>query len=104
MTSYFYMVVEEAVLNGWEEQMAEFYALKLTDMRRWCEELLDLNGIPECPFRTCLLREMFSGYSEEPFELYNYIQRECAPEEEEDEALEGCEEPWPEVHKSTAGS
>lgn len=80
-------------MNGWEEQQAEFYALKLSDMRGWCEEMLDLAEIPKGWFRDCFIKEMFAGDSDEPYRLWRHIQDSCYPddEEEEDEGYEWVE-------------
>jgi hypothetical protein len=85
MTSYFYDIIDEAVNYDRTEEQAEYYALKLTDMKGWCEEMLDIAEVPKGPFRDAFISEMFAGNSEEPYELWKHIQRRCCPDEEEEE-------------------
>jgi hypothetical protein len=78
----------EAVMYDDQDAMKFMYALKLKDMRDWCEEQLDLADIPRGAFRDAFLHEMFRGSSEEPYDLWKYIQDKCEPDPEEEEAKE----------------
>ena len=67
-----------------KDRMKELYDLRFQDIEDWCEEMLDLEGVPKGAFRTAFLREMF-GETTEPQRLYEYIQSKCAPDPPEDE-------------------
>jgi len=88
MTDFFYTIIRETVNYNDEERMAELFALKLTDMREWCEEMLNLSEIPDGAFKTAYLSEMFGEDSDEPYNLWRYIQDICAPDEDEEEEKE----------------
>lgn len=88
MTSYFYDIVLQAVTYDDQDAMKSMYDLELKDMRDWCEEQLDLADIPSEAFRDAFMREMFAGSSEEPYELWRYIQEKCKPDDPEEEEEE----------------
>ena len=50
------------------------YNLKLTDMRAWCEEQLDIANIPKGSFRDAVMKDMFSEDCDTPYKLWKYIQ------------------------------
>ena len=94
MTSYFYDIVQQAINYDDQDAMKSMYDLELKDMRDWCEEQLDLADIPRGAFRDAFLYMMFRGSSEEPYELWRYIQNNCKPDdpkEEEEEEEVDCE-------------
>jgi hypothetical protein len=93
MTSYFRIIVDEAIENGFTEHIKTYYDLKLEDMRGWCEEMLDLAEVPKSFFRDAFLKDMFADDSDEPYRLWAYIIQECGyyikyELEEEGEKLE----------------
>jgi hypothetical protein len=88
MTSYFYDIIREALIYYRTEEQAEYYALNLQDMKGWCEDMLDIAEVPKGPFRDAFISEMFAGNSEEPYELWRFIQNNCYPDEEEEEEEE----------------
>ena len=81
MTDFFFQVIKDAVNYSEKEQMAELYALTLQDMRDWCEDMLNLAGVPRGAFRSAYLSELFD--SDDPDRLWRYIQDVCAPDPEE---------------------
>jgi hypothetical protein len=88
MIYWFYDIVKDAINHDNKEEMRSMYALKLSDMRHWVEEQLDFADIPKGSFRDSFLYEMFRGSSEEPYELWSFIQKYCEPDpdtEDEDE-------------------
>ena len=84
MTDYFYQIVKDALNYDSRKVMDEFYAVKLIDMRDWCEEMLDDINIPRGPFRTAFITDMFADDSDEPYKLWRYIQDNCCPDPDED--------------------
>lgn len=91
MSDFFYTIIEEAVMFERKEDVAEMYALELKDMRRWCEEMLDLADIPKNHFRNAYINELFAGDSDIPYKLWRYIQDIC--EHESESELESEEQP-----------
>lgn len=84
MSAYFYLIVKDALDYDDGANLSELYALKLIDMRNWCEEMLDVTGIPHGPFRTAFITDMFADDSDEPYKLWRYIQDNCCPDPDED--------------------
>ena len=91
MSEFFFKIVKDIVNYDDKDRMKELYDLRFQDIEDWCEEMLDLEGVPKGAFRTAFLREMF-GETTEPQRLYEYIQSKCAPEPEEEEEAETPED------------
>ena len=89
MTDFFYTIIKETVSYDDQEKMSEYFALNLEDMRGWCEDMLDISQIPDGPFKSAFLSEMFGGDSDEPYKLWRYIQDICEPDfcEEHEQVL-----------------
>jgi hypothetical protein len=82
MSGFFYEIVNIAVNYDDTDAKAELFSLKLTDMRQWCEEQLDLDRIPKGRFRDCVMKDLFDDNSAYPYhyKLWKYIQETCWPE------------------------
>ena len=83
MASFFYDIVDDACNYDDKEEMARLYAIKLIDLRKWVEECLDSAEIPNGFFRRAFIRDFFAGNSNQPYELWRYIQNHCLPDPEE---------------------
>jgi hypothetical protein len=86
MTDFFFQLVKEAVSYDDKEKMEELFALRLKDMRDWCDDMLNCSGVPNGAFRATFIREMFGEDSDEPYMLWRYMQDMCAPEPAEEDA------------------
>jgi hypothetical protein len=64
--------------------MDQYYAIKFIDLKDWCVEQLEIAGIPDGNFRREFIYGMFGRDSDEPRELFRYIQRRCGPVPEEE--------------------
>ena len=80
MTDFFYQIVTEAINYDHEERMAELFSLQLSDMREWCNEMMDLVGVCSVEFREAVLKDLFAEDSDFPYKLWRYIQDSCAPD------------------------
>jgi hypothetical protein len=74
MSDFFFQIVTDARNYDDNDTMNSLYNLKLTDMREWCEEQLDIANIPTGFFRNAFMSDMFGTDSDIPYKLWKYIQ------------------------------
>ena len=80
MTDFFYQIVKDACNYNHREEIIRLFAIKFIDLKDWVEECLDNAEVPNGYFRECFIREMFAHNSEEPHNLFRYIQDMCRDE------------------------
>jgi hypothetical protein len=80
---FFYNCVIEIVDRDDTEEMAKLYAMKQEDIEEWMEDTLDAVGMPDGELRNACLAEWVA--EDKIWKLYQYIQKHCVPDEEEDE-------------------
>jgi len=87
MSGFFYQIVKDAINYDNKEEMAKLYALRLVDIMEWCEEQLDLAGVPKVVSRY-VLQDLWDRDDDFHCKLWQEIQDTCEPEPEEEEGQE----------------
>jgi len=86
MSDFFFRIVDESVYQNNPDEKEELFALQLTDMRKWCEDMIEMCGYNKHIsdwFLECVLNDLFAEDSEFPHKLWRHIQDNCMPDEEE---------------------
>ena len=91
MADFFFQLVTDAVNYDDTEEQAKLYALKLSDIKDWVDNILQEHISNEF-LRHAVLCDLCGGDSDFQKEIYDYIQDKCAPDEEEDNTCDNCGE------------
>jgi len=84
MSGFLYQIVKDALDYDNKEEMAKLYALRLVDIREWCEEQFDLAGVPQVVLQY-ILQDLWDRDDDFHCKLWQYIQDTCEPEESDSE-------------------
>jgi len=79
MSQFFEHIVMDICTSGEHERIHALRGVQHEELRAWCEEQLELDGVPSSSrFRFSFLRELFAHGSDESATLYTFIQDKTA--------------------------
>jgi hypothetical protein len=79
MTEFFEHIIMDICNSREQERIQALRGIELDGLKAWCEEQLELDGVPSSSrFRFTFLREMFNWSSDESAKLWDFIQDKTA--------------------------